>query len=322
VKSLKYKNDNVKNTDTFLDTPVALVIFNRPKCTRRVCEAIRSLRPRQLFIIADGPRRDRPGEELLCAETREVAERIIDWPCEVTKDYSDENLGCGTRLPSGLTKMFRQVDRAIILEDDVLPDSSFFPFCEAMLRKYENRESIMQVGGFNRFSYNPGDSSYFFSRYCDIWGWATWASAWQHFNTIGRQEWIDIKRENILRERSASEREAEMRTFILDDIFFGRLNAWGMRWELTKIINHGIGVIPSCNLIKNIGFGLDASHTVNPFVKNRFVRVSQLKPPYIEPVTSETDAYYEELYHSRVCAKVGFEKVRTFLLRTLFRKKI
>ncbi len=128
-----------------LKTPVAFIIFNRPDCTRRVFERIRDARPEKLYLIADGPRAHKPGEDERCAETRRIVEGMIDWPCDVRKNFSDANMGCGKRIPSGLDWVFEQEETAIIMEDDILADPSFFPFCETLLERYRHDERIMQI---------------------------------------------------------------------------------------------------------------------------------------------------------------------------------
>ncbi len=307
--------------NTPLKTPVAFIIFNRPKCTRRVFERIRDARPEKLYLIADAPRAHKPGEAATCAETRRIVEEMIDWPCEVHKNYADKNMGCGKRIPSGLDWVFEQEERAIILEDDILTSPSFFQFCTEMLDRFEGDESIMQITGYNRFNHNPGESSYFISRFCDIWGWATWRNRWIKFSRIDGMEWERIKRDNLLAPKCANIEEAKMRTFVLDDIFSGKLSAWGMRWELTKLMNAGLGVVPSKNLVKNIGFGLDASHTVNPFNRNQLMRLHRLDPPFIAPESMKSCPEYDTRFLAAMFPNVHLEKIRTKLLRILFKKQ-
>jgi hypothetical protein len=305
---------------TPLKTPVAFIIFNRPKCTRRVFERIRDARPEKLYLIADAPRPNKDGEAEKCAETRRIVEEMIDWPCEVHKNYADANMGCGKRIPSGLDWVFENEAEAIIMEDDILADPSFFLFCSELLQRYRDNGTVMQIGGYNRFNYNPHDSSYFYSRFCDIWGWATWRHEWDKFKAVDHVEWDRIKRDNLLSVLCMTTKEAEMRTFVLDDIFSGKLSAWGMRWELTKLINKGLGVVPSRNLIKNIGFGMDASHTINPINRNQLMRPHRLLPPYDAPASMISNAEYETRFLKAMFPNVYLEKLRTVLQRVLFRK--
>ncbi len=301
--------------------PIAFIIFNRPKSTRRVFERIRSARPKKLYLIADAPRSHKSGEAKKCAETRRIVESMIDWPCEVHKNYADKNMGCGQRIPSGLNWVFEHEERAIIMEDDILADPSFFPFCAEMLDRYEHDENIMQISGYNRFNHDPGNSSYFYSRFSDIWGWATWRSAWEQFKDFDSSKWNSIRKTETFKALCFSEREAEMRTFCLDQIFSGELNAWGMRWDTTKLLGTGIGLVASKNLTRNIGFGLDASHTVNPLNPQRFIKTQKIDLPYTPPPKNCPDEIFDQMYNQKMFPNhVGIEKIRARILK-LFGKK-
>src|ERR1041384_7041735 len=165
-----------------MHTPVGFLIFNRPDHTRRVFAEIAKAKPPKLFIIADGPRVAVAGEAERCAAARAVVERI-DWDCDVKGNYSDENLGCKKRVASGLTWIFDQVEEAIVLEDDTLPDPTFFRFCEELLEKYRSDERIMHISGNNyQFGRRVDSHSYYFSRYDHIWGWASWRRAWRAYD--------------------------------------------------------------------------------------------------------------------------------------------
>jgi hypothetical protein len=133
-----------------LKTPVALIIFKRPDTTERVFETIRQAKPPKLLVVADGPRTDQPGEAEKCAATRAIIDRV-DWDCEVLKNYSDSNLGCGLRPATGISWVFEQVEEAIVLEDDCVPHPTFFRFCEELLEYYRHDERIMSISGINPY---------------------------------------------------------------------------------------------------------------------------------------------------------------------------
>lgn len=160
-------------------TAIVFLIFNRPEETARTFAAIKAARPSTLLVVADGPRLDRAGEQELCARTRTVIDGV-DWPCEVLRNFADANIGCGRRVSSGLDWAFSQVDEAVILEDDCLPDPSFFPYCDELLERYRTDERIMMVSG-NNFQNGASRTwdSYYFSRLPHCWGWATWRRASQ-----------------------------------------------------------------------------------------------------------------------------------------------
>ncbi|OUC08639.1 hemolytic protein HlpA-like protein, partial [Litorilinea aerophila] len=165
-----------------MQTPVIFLIFNRPDTTAQVFAEIAKARPRRLLVVADGPRPHRPDDVEKCSATRAVIERV-DWPCEVSCDFAEENLGGRRRISSGLTWAFSQVEAAIVLEDDCLPHPTFFPFCEELLNRYCHDERIMAITGDNfQFGRSRTKYSYYFSRYFHSWGWATWRRAWQHYD--------------------------------------------------------------------------------------------------------------------------------------------
>jgi hypothetical protein len=169
-------------TNTPFATPILFLIFNRPDTTDKVFEKIREIQPRQLFISADGPRPDRKDEREKCEEARKVIQKI-DWKCELKTNFSEKNLGCRVGVSSGIDWFFSQVSKGIILEDDCLPDASFFNFCKVLLEYYRNDERIMHIGGINvQDGRMRGTASYYFSKISHIWGWATWKRAWEKYD--------------------------------------------------------------------------------------------------------------------------------------------
>ncbi|MCX5679732.1 MAG: glycosyltransferase family 2 protein, partial [Candidatus Omnitrophica bacterium] len=180
-----------------LETPVVLTIFNRPDKTELVFNAISKARPRQLFVIADGPRPDAPGENERCLDARAIIERV-DWDCCLRKNYSDVNMGCKRRVSSGLDWVFSSVEEAILLEDDTLPSHSFLFFCQELLEKYRYDNRINYISGTNyQLGKSRTDYSYFFSRYASFWGWATWRRAWRHYD-VDMKSWPQVKKDHLL----------------------------------------------------------------------------------------------------------------------------
>src|SRR6266566_849672 len=183
-----------------LSTPVAFIIFNRSERTAEVFGAIRAARPAQLFVIADGPRPDVESDATKCAATRAIIERV-DWPCQIFRRYADKNIGLRRNVSEGLDWVFNQTERAIILEDDCLPDPSFFPFCEELLERYAEDRHVAMIGGTNldpEHAAPRGEDSYYFSRFWQIWGWATWRRVWQLCDHE-MKEWPELRRSCWLR---------------------------------------------------------------------------------------------------------------------------
>jgi hypothetical protein len=243
-----------------MKTAVALIIFNRPEHTERVFEVIRQAKPSKLFVIADGPRPDRPGESEKCAAARAIIDRV-DWHCEVLKNFSDTNLTCGVRVSTGISWVFNHVEEAIILEDDCVPHASFFPFCSEMLERYRDDKRVMHISGNNFWSnkYQLGHS-YGFSRYTLSWGWATWRRAWQHHD-LHIQSWPEAKRHQLLKSILGDDHAVKNWTNIFQRQINDNYDTWDYQWTLACWLQHGLSIIPNVNLVSNIGFGTDATHT-------------------------------------------------------------
>ena len=245
-----------------LDKPVALLIFNRPDTTEQVFAEIARARPRKLLVIADGPRAARDGEAERCAAARAVIERV-DWDCEVLRHFSDVNLGCGRRVASGLSWLFEQVDAAIILEDDCVPHPTFFRFCDELLDRYHDDERVMQIGG-GGYQLGSGRQpfSYFFSRHCPSWGWASWRRAWRHYD-LGISLWPSLRETDWLRDVFDDERLIEHWRTRFDRAHEGVdvVNTWDLQWTFTCWTHTGLSVLPYRTLVSNVGFRPDATHT-------------------------------------------------------------
>lgn len=157
-------------------SPVLLIFFNRPDTFQQVFEQVRKAKPPRLILAQDGPRNEMDKEGILLC--RKIAEKI-DWNCEVVREYSEVNLGCGIRPQSAISKALELFDRVIILEDDCVPAESFFRYCDEMLEKYRDDERIAYISGLNHFeTWDCGEQDYFFTKTGAIWGWATWANKW------------------------------------------------------------------------------------------------------------------------------------------------
>ena len=243
-----------------LNTPVALLIFNRPDTTARVLKEIAKARPPKLLVVADGPRAHKLGEADLCRLTRAVIDQV-DWDCEVLTHFAETNMGCKMRVSSGIDWIFEQVEEAIILEDDCLPEPSFFQYCEEMLVKYRHNERVSMVSGGNlQFGQSRGVGSYYFSRYTHIWGWASWRRAWQHYER-DIPKWPAFRDEGWLELMFRTQGERDYWRHSFDAVYDGSLDTWDCSWTFAALINGMVQVVPNVNLISNIGFGPNATHT-------------------------------------------------------------
>jgi hypothetical protein len=246
-----------------LETPVALIIFNRPKETARAIAAIRAVRPKRLFVIADGPRNDL--EKTLCDETRAVVETAVDWPCDVQKNYSATNLGCGMRPVTGITWVFEHAEAAIIVEDDCIPDPSFFYFAEELLRKYANDERVMHVAASSFQENNPQfhiRESYYESFLPNCFGcWATWRRAWKHYDYDIRQ-WPVLRDSGALAKAFGDPAAYERFERTWNDYYEKRIvDSWDGQWHFACMSRNAFCLTPSVNLVRNIGFNERGTHT-------------------------------------------------------------
>ena len=245
---------------TSAETPVLLVVFNRPGHVAQVLSALRAARPPLLLVAADGPRLDHPDDVELCSATRAVIDNV-DWSCEVLWDTSELNLGVDRRVPSGIDWALSLVDRVIILEDDVMPSPSFFPWCAAMLDRYQAADDVVHVSGRNDLGvWGPPGLDHLIVRRGSIWGWATWARAWQRIDrdlpTAG-----DPAELEKLEARGFDPLLGQHLAIHLEAAVTGSLRAWDCRWSAARALDGGWAVVPPVNLVSNIGFGPDAART-------------------------------------------------------------
>ncbi|GAB2771935.1 hemolytic protein HlpA [Rhabdobacter roseus] len=245
------------------ETPVLLIIFNRPHTAQRTLDEIRKVKPKQLFIAADGPRPDRPDDVQNCADTRAVINQI-DWPCEVKTYFRQENRGCGYGPAEAITWFFKHVEQGIILEDDCLPDPSFFGYCAEVLNTYKHDPRVAIVSGTNPvLIWRDKSRSYLFSVLPNTWGWATWRRAWDKFDYQASGWHTSEGKERV---RKALNNDLYFYHFAreFDDYFVEvRQDVWDFQWYFCCLYHGSYGIIPARNLISNIGFDENATHTFN-----------------------------------------------------------
>ena len=243
-----------------LRTPVAFFIFNRPSLTRLVFDAIRQAMPSKLLVIADGPRHHILDEAEKCEKARSIVEEV-DWDCEVLTNFSEVNLGCKKRVSSGLDWVFSKVEEAILLEDDCLPHPTFFRFCDELLKKYCNDTRVMAISGNNfQFGRRRTEYDYYFSRYCHCWGWATWQRSWQYYD-ISMNLWPKIRDDDWLKDMLNNFFEERYRKRLFQAVYDNQIDTWAYQWTFTCWIQSGLTILPQTNLVSNIGFSADSTHT-------------------------------------------------------------
>jgi glycosyltransferase involved in cell wall biosynthesis len=273
-------------------TPVVLFIFNRPECTQLLFNAIAELQPERLFIVADGPRENNITDEALCAETRNIF-NTINWPCNVFKFYADKNIGCRNSIPNGLNQVFENVEECIILEDDCLPQPTFFKFCEELLQRYRDDPRVMTIGGHRSDGPNEFNSeSYFFSKYPTIWGWATWKNRWEKYD-VNMAEWNTLRNSSWLNEILTTNDEINYWQRVFDKMQNG-LDTWDYALVFSCWLNQCLSIRPKVNMISNIGFGNDATHTKSIQQTPPFTSSSNINFPLVHPQHIKVDEIAEK----------------------------
>jgi len=239
--------------------PVLFIAFNRPDTTSLVFNAIRDARPSKLYVAVDGPRAGLEGEFEKVARVRKIA-TSVDWPCELKTLIRETNLGCKYAVSGAISWFFDNEDSGIILEDDCLPDLSFFGFCQEMLVKYRNDTRVLMVSGTNLAWDINGKEGYYFSRYPHIWGWASWRRAWKSYDVDMNDLPQLLKDKNFISSfKSKSEYRYWAHYFL--DVYTGRINTWDIQVVYLALTQGQLTIFPSGNLVSNIGFGVDATHT-------------------------------------------------------------
>lgn len=246
-----------------MEAPIAFFIFNRPQQTEKVFETIRQAKPSKLFIVADGPREGISEDVTKCLQTREIVSRV-DWDCVILTNFSDFNMGCKYRVSSGIDWVFSQVEEAIIIEDDCLPHPSFFPYCNELLKKYKHDTRITSISGHNsQLKDSRISDSYYFSRYDCVWGWATWRRAWGNYD-LDMKSWETICDGNWLMDVLGNASAVKQWQRIFQITYDGNIDTWDYQWRFACWIQSGLTILPNINLVSNIGFGADATHTIIP----------------------------------------------------------
>ena len=280
--------------------PVLFLIFNRPDTTARVFEAIRQAKPSRLYVGADGPRKERLGEKERCEEARRIA-LSVDWPCEVHTLFRDENLGCRLAVSQAITWFFEHEPQGVILEDDCLPHWSFFSYCAELLERYRDEHRIMCISGDNTINAPfPSTASYDFSRYPLIWGWATWSRAWQNYDLDG---FAGADRASVIAKLSPDRRIRRNWNSIMDSVANGRIDTWDYQWSFAVWQADGLASVPSVNLVSNIGFGEEATHTTDATHARADEPALRLSGPFRHPpVTANRhlDILIERYIHGMV----------------------
>lgn len=306
-------------------TPVLFIIFNRPETTQQVFNAIRQQQPAQLFVAADGPRVHKPGEQERCEQTRLIIEQV-DWPCEVRKLYHSDNLGCDKAVTMAISWFFDAVEQGIILEDDCIPHPDFWEFTGSLLEKYKNEPAIKVIGGSNfQNGQYRGEGSYYFSAIPHIWGWATWRRTWKEYDYDIAKHTSDAELLKMVEQHYAEKDARKYWLTIWRYIKEGRPITWDYRLTYSVWKHRGLSIIPNVNLVSNIGFGADATTTVDeasPLAKRATGAILPVRHPATIVRNKVADDYFYKAFFHNTLKVTGLRKKVEELIPWKLRKKL
>jgi hypothetical protein len=303
------------------NTPVLIIIFNRPETTKLLIEVLRNIKPKYLYVSADGPRINNENDLIKCGLTREIIFNDIDWDCEVNTLFHENNKGCRIAPATAISWFFSHVDKGLIIEDDCIVDLSFFKFAEELLKKYEFDERVMHISASSTFK-KVSNKSFSFSNYPLIWGWATWRRAWEKYDILipdwnSRKEQKDLffyqKDKKLI--SYLEHRFDSVFNYSPDDNISGDSNAWDYQWWYCLIKLNGLSIIPKKNLVKNVGFGEHATHTLYKKDDNANRQTFSMNFPLDFPKdfsTNKANSIIEkEFLNVNVKSKNTFTRLRT-----------
>ena len=285
-----------------MNTPVVIFLYRRPAHVNELLVRLQLVRPAKVWLVADGPKETT--EKSLCEQARQAAEGGISWPCQIVRLYSDTNLGLKKRIETGLDQVFEHEEKAIILEEDCHPTPNFFLFCEAMLEKYRNEPKVGAISG-NCFLPQKQvlATDYYFSRYAHIWGWATWARAWKAYD---RSRWAWPKQGFCDLFPNADKTEEAYWNRIFGRVASGELSTWDYCWISWFWMQDWVSITPAQNLVRNVGFGPDATNTRDVLVNTGMEREELLSPPFEGPIEIKADKELDHaVFHNHLLQQEG-----------------
>jgi len=289
---------------------VTYIIFNRPDAVKESFERIRQAKPEKLYVVSDAAKPGDTENAEKVKRCREYVEAAVDWGCEFHKIYAESNMGCRDRVSSGISEVLEKEEDTIILEDDILPAPVFFEYCTELLDHYRYDPKVMMISGCNLLKEAPVETPYTFSCFASIWGWATWARAWEHYD-VKVADWPEVKASGKLK-RVMRGFPYEVFKREIDSVYTGVKDTWDIQWDYCRDINRGLGIVPRENLISNIGFGADATHTTWEATED--FTYGKMTLPFSEHPPVKRDTVYDAAY---IRKNYGSGRVKRFIKKRL-----
>ena len=314
----------MNNEIKLFDTAILLIVFNRLDTTKYVFDAIKKIKPSRFYIASDGAR-ELANEKDKVDEIRNFIINSIDWDCDVKTLFREKNMSCGPSVKSAIDWFFSYEERGIILEDDTLPNKSFFNYAEELLIRYENDYRIGMISGNNHIGESLNDESYLFSKFKYTWGWATWKRAWSNMNLD--MTWVRTNMKNsIISNMGYSNKSIVHWNHNINLVNTNKVNTWDYQWFLTLSSQNQLSIVPRNNLVSNIGFGNDATHTfgeANPeFLFQKELEFPLKHPRYIVPyIEYEKEYEKEQIVNIPLWKKIIPRKIKNIIKILLLKKR-
>lgn len=272
-------------------TPILLITFNRPDYVEKQLKLMRRVRPAALFIANDAPRIGNETDQVACKEIRDLIS-LAKKELPIKTLFRKKNEGCRYGEAAAMTWFFSQVPEGIVLEDDCFPDESFFPFCSELLKKYRHNVEVWQIAGSNFSPKVKLDSSYFFSKHINCWGWAGWRRSWEKYDA-DMKDWPQ-HREQVL-SHLPSEKSRQYWDSLFERTYNHQIDTWDYQWVYTIWKHKGISIIPKSNLVTNIGFDSRATHTKLSIAPSAYKPVTPMEFPLVHPTSLKPDSQVDKL---------------------------
>lgn len=293
-----------------MQTAVLLLAFNRPDTTRLVLERIRQARPPRLYVACDAARAGRPQEAAAVAEVRALVAELVDWPCDLHTLYREQNLGCKMAVSGAISWFFAQEEMGIILEDDCLPDLSFFPYCETLLERFKDDERIFMISGDNfQRGKRTSPYSYYYSWLTHIWGWASWRRSWEKVD-LEMKNWPAFMAAGGVQQIYPKKRYTKVWERTFARYLAGKYNTWDYPMLFASWWHGQLTVLPEVNLVSNIGFGVNNTHTANDV----YTKLSALPTASLENLAHNPEVV--------VAMKADYKTFSYFMFPSIFQKAL
>ncbi len=316
------------NKENKFKTPILIIAWRRPKHTKKLINKIKQINPDNLYIACDGPNKENSLEKIKVKKTKELLLKSFEKVRVKKYFFSNHNQGCKLGVSNAINWFFEHEEEGIILEDDCIPHLDFFVFCQEMLEKYRNDERIWSITGHNQQNdIQRGNGTYYFSKYPRSWGWASWKRSWLKYDR-DITDWPIIKSKGILKNKLKNKREKIFWENIMDNIYHHNSpNTWDYQWTLSAFLNNGLTIVPNKNLIENIGFDEDSTHTfgsdfngsLKKTKKNSFNLFPTIHPDFFE-IDKQADEIVDILEYSggnKISKKFIIKKLKNIKIKLL-----